>query len=51
MRPFDADALAVLIIGMVDWAAQAALFYEMGDLATYEQTVIALLWGGIQKQS
>lgn len=50
MRPFDAEALAVLIIGMVDWAAQAALFYEMGDLATYEQTVIALLWGGIKKQ-
>jgi AcrR family transcriptional regulator len=50
MRSFDAEALAVLIIGMVDWAAQAALFYEMGDLATYEQTVVALLWGGIKHQ-
>jgi AcrR family transcriptional regulator len=49
MRLFDADALAMLIIGLVDWAAQVAIFYEMGDLAVYEETLVSLLWGGMKK--
>ena len=50
IRPVNADALAVLIIGLVDWTASAALFYEMGDLATFEQTLVSLLWQGIKKE-
>jgi len=40
---YDPKTLAELIIGLIDWAAQACLIWGNGDLTTYEATVIQML--------
>jgi len=41
--PYDPKTLAELIIGLIDWTAQACLIWGNGDLATYEATLIQML--------
>jgi AcrR family transcriptional regulator len=49
IRRYDPASLADLIIGMIDWAAQACYVFNMANVKAYEDTLIAFLKNGLIK--
>jgi AcrR family transcriptional regulator len=43
LRHYDPAVLAALLIGLIEWVAEACLIRGDGDLAEYEETVLGLL--------